>query len=334
MRARDVPALVLAHQEALLSQQWEVYAEDFFAAALRVRNQHYEPWQIKNHADHWRKEEHDRLNISVLFHVTESMLEVAKMAAQKLDPDEIWNGEILPARTGFISFEQPLYIRDAWQRMVGISAFSWYIHQDGNITLHHYTDPDDMGDEYNRSMATDPDQWKHPRPLVLGHLQAVNGTLGKWMTGDEPEVLRYREAHGNQAQVDQEIFKDFEPVPYTVPSFSNTHLILYAIFALMDQSIVSLSEETNHKLARRNRNKRRPPAMVTVIQLRRKESHGQHDQDSGRFLLYRSETRAHWRKQRYGPGRTEVKRIWILKYERGPEGAPFLNPKRVSSLSR
>lgn len=76
---------------------------------------------------------------------------------------------------------------------------------------------------------------------------------------------------------------------------------------------------------------RRPPAMVTTIQLRRlarrpvDEEHG----ESGRVYTHQWVVRGHWRQQPYGPQRSQRRTTWVPSYIKGPEGAPLLAREHV-----
>lgn len=330
--AKQVPALVATLQDYLLTEDYREFAFRFFTAALEQKPA--DGWNdltILKYSDHWRQSQHDLLNISRLFHVTESMLEVAKVAAQKLDPTSRWNLESAPAPHGFLMFEKPLYVKDVWGRKMAISAVSWDW-EGKDFAVVHYVDPDDPQDDYNRALAARNSLSLRCGPLHVSHVEGWKGEIGKWMTGTSQEILDYRSSHKDM--VGDWALESPEVLPPSIPEFANVSMILYAIFALMDQTIVALSEETDHKLTRRIRNKRRPPPMVTVIQLRRKEYHGYHQPGTGIWLTYRSVTRGHWRNQPYGPGRSEYRKIWINPYIRGDESLPFWQPKRVNTLAR
>ncbi len=79
--------MVAAHQQALNTPGAVVYATRFFASAMDERTSDDEsdvpPQQIDRAID-WCRNESQRLDITRLFHVTESMAEVAKIAAQRL----------------------------------------------------------------------------------------------------------------------------------------------------------------------------------------------------------------------------------------------------------
>jgi hypothetical protein len=314
----------------------------------------------------WVRQERDMLNISALFHVTEPMMSVAGHAAEKLDDNERWSPEILPSANGFMVFEKPLHVADIWGRMTSMAAVSWRrdsIANDIDPTLpfgtlfSFYTDSSDMSDAYNMSLALEDGHIRQLGRFVFAHYgSGFDGApIGPMMHPDGTESLRkYRERN---AEIDAQLHKDSPamalthrilhpedydadgnplgpdtPIPDKLTNSVNVFRTVYAIFALMQQTVATLTEETDRKLARRIKNKRRPPPMVTVIRLRHPEQFGRHDEGTGSWLTYRSITRAHWRRQHYGDG--SVKRIFINAYWRGPENAPVYQPARVTSLQR
>jgi hypothetical protein len=336
--------MIAAHQDYLRSAAYEDYTGAFFIKGMQGRlgpkKSTDEELYVAGVA--WCQQEANMLNIASLFHVTDSMTEVAKIAGEKLPEDEVWTEEMLPAKRGVLVFEKPLEVMDAWNRVVTIAMITWVAvwaekRSKTVIDFTYYTDMETEADDYNKIMKLNGDfesfRMRTGR-MSMAHIDAheIGGKVGVWTTEEDPEVLEYRQTHQDQHADDR---WHLEPAdPGTRPQFGNVEHVVFAIFALMSQTIVALSEETDHKLARRFRNKKRPPAMVTVIQLRRKEYHGYHDPGTGIWLNYRSMTRGHWRNQPYGPGRSEVKRIWVLAYWRGPEDAPIWQPKRVSTLAR
>jgi hypothetical protein len=297
--------------------------------------------------------------------VTEPMLEVAKHAAEKLHDDERWSPEILPSANGFLVFEKPLQVADVWGRMTSMAAVSWRrdsIARDVDPTLPmgtlftFYVDSSDRTDVYTADMDF-AGELKRLGNFVMAHYgSAFDGTIiGPMLNADGTEKLRqYREKN---AEIDAQLHKDSpmmaaahrflhtedydadgnplgpdDPLPEHITDSVNMFRVMYSIFALMQQTVVSLTEETDKRLARRIKGKRRPPPMVTVIRLRHPEQFGTRDESTGGWLTYRSITRAHWRRQHYGDG--SVKRIFINAYWRGPEDAPVWQPQRVTSLQR
>lgn len=341
--AKQVPALVLAHQDFLRGYGYQEYAGNFFSSLM---GRHMDGASVR---DKFTKQEHvqagiswcqwsaDLLNISQLFHVSESMAEVAKIAAEHLSEDEVWTMEILPARNGVLVFEQPLEMSDVWNRIVTISAVQWTV-TDNLLSLSQYSDVSTQVDHYNQIMQAQGILEKSRRMTgtwSLAHVESIKfgKKLGGFFTEDDPEVQAYRNTH--QDTTDPKFTTDLLPAtPGKRPLFGNLSNLLFSIWALMDQTITDLSEETDKRLARMSVKRKRPPPMVTVIQLRRKESHGYHEEGTGRWLNYCSMTRGHWRRQPYGPGRAMVRRIWVNPYIRGDPSLPFHQPRRVSTLSR
>lgn len=344
--ATQVPAMVGAHQDFLRGNTYQQFAGKFFYRALqlaREKNPHaakVTQEEADEYGMFWCEEERARLNISQLFHITESMTEVAKFAAEKLDEDAAITVDILPSRCGVLVFERPIHMLDAWLHQMGVCAVTWYVDAHGEICFQHYSDIEDPEDAYNKTLrlAKSVAVSRALGRWSLAHVGGNPNRLGEWIDNDSPEMRQYRETHIDAALAD-DLELGLEPggdkaLIGTVPMFANFTAILLAIFSLMDQTIVQLSEETDRRLARRWKGKRRPPTAVTVIALRRKEYHGYHEKGTGTWLTYRSVTRGHWRQQPYGPGRQAVKRIWINPYIRGGEDLPFYQPPRVSTLAR
>lgn len=371
IKARDVPALVHLHQDYLRTHDYQGYAAGYFRSAFNKTDLKYQRLSeasgfdidiatVKMGADFCADEAH-LLNIARLFHVTEPMMEVAKHAARQLPDDARWTREALPAMAGVLVFEKALRVEDVWGQVLAFNAVTWHWRDgfygpapgkpeprnyvmhgpDKAIQFNFYTDNDDPGDTYNPSLrqrrenAPKELNWQLGR-WELAHAQAhfQDSKIGPYSLLDVGDDLYTRWRNEYIASASPPTDMSAEPVigEYMVQS-TNITRIMYSIFALMDQTITDVSEYTDRKLARRTRNKRRPPPMVTIVTLRHAKSHGKYDGD-GSWLTYRSVTAGHWRWQPYGPGRQQVKHIWINPYVRGPEDAPFHQPERISTLAR
>jgi hypothetical protein len=168
---------------------------------------------------------------------------------------------------------------------------------------------------------------------LIRRYRARNAAVDAELHEDSPDMAAaQRFIHPEDYDADGKPLGPGDPMPTAKIDSVNQFRIVYTIFALMQESIATLTEETDRKLARRIKGKRRPPPMVTVIRLRHEEQFGYHEESTGGWLTYRSITRAHWRKQHYKGG--VVKRILIHAYWRGPEDAPVWQPARVTSLQR
>lgn len=280
------------------------------------------------------------LNITPLYHVTESMAAVSRHAAEKLEEDQLWLPDNWPSLEGLIFFEKPLLLVDIWNRPVSIGAMLWYstlnpTTKRPGVSTVLFADADDERDYYNRALDVDRPGWRSD----IGRFQVFESswmpygvTVGTWETDYAVDTVQdYQRSNRVPTKLDPD---SAPPVPFGTPITTNLGRICYAIFELMGQKIGHTEEYTDRRLARRNRNKKRPPAVVTVIQLRRREQYGYHEECTGTWLTYQSITRGHWRWQPYGPNRSQVKRIYIHPYVRGPENAPFFQPKRVATLAR
>jgi hypothetical protein len=362
--AKQVPALVAAHQDCLRTPMYRAYSRTMHRLDLETAFEfvdHDRPESEKEEsrknaeavADLWLEQQIDLLNIATLFHVTEPMMAVTMAAAEKLDGDgehDRWSEEALPARNGFLVFERPLYILDARGVQTGVSALSWHVYHvtnlaDGhryNIEFAFYADASDPADSYGRVVS------ENPGIHALGRWHLV--MAGAVPIGSRLGPLDYNLARINLARLDAVIdqvgpsdeqyvgelikiagIEVADPlVAYPVVQL-NLYRYLFACFALMQTTTTVLEDLTDKRLARRTRNRHRPPPMVTVISLRHPENYGAYEEGTGRWLTYRSLTRAHWRRVHTRDG---IKRVWVLAYWRGPQDAPVWQPKRVTTLRR
>jgi hypothetical protein len=367
-QAIQVPAMVHAHQSYL---QTPLYIE--YLNQMMTYDLHGMLYRMEKNTDAWEsltpeqqsmlrrlkkdgvrdslwsgaelaKKEAERLNIATLFHVSESMLSVAVMAALKLDGLERWDLDVLPSRTGFCVFERPLYHLDAREVQTAFGAYGWHVYtrQNGEVNIEFtlWAPKDDPHDAYAvgavRTMNLGPFHF-----LQTGAM-SIQQRIGPMLLNHEDketldEVMRRA---GPDYEPDQTLMQDARDATPKTPLVDypidciNVHRVIYAIFLLMGQTIVDVAEYTDRKLARRIKNRRtRPFPMVTIIRLRRPETFGAIDPQDGVWKMnYRTWVRAHWRRQHYGDGST--KKIWIHTYLRGPENAPIHQPERVTTLMR
>jgi hypothetical protein len=210
-------------------------------------------------------------------------------------------------------------------------------------SFNFYSDIKDLRDSYNAELNLREQNVPELGRWILSHFGAMfdNAILGPVEFEDAEAVIeqykkdhpRFRENTEAAAEIGLgSAAEDGELLGEYISNSTNIFRIMYSIFAMMSQTITDVSEVTDKRLARRNLGKKRPPPMVTVIRLRHPDQHGTHDEATGNWLAYRSMVKAHWRRQHYGDG--SVKRIFINRYIRGPEDAPFHQPARVTTLQR
>lgn len=89
-----------------------------------------------------------------------------------------------------------------------------------------------------------------------------------------------------------------------------------------------LPPRVKEKMSRKDRQ-----AEVIVVSLRKRVrlqvDAVQHAERKHREYVHRFVVRGHWKQQAYGTGRTLRRRIYVMPYVKGPEGAPFLERERV-----
>jgi hypothetical protein len=316
---------------------------------------------VRKHADQygddWCTKEVNALNIATLFHVSEPMLAMASVAARKLSEEhDRWTVEDLPSRTGFMVFERPFYYLDARGVQSGLSAVSWRVYDEtlphrghrSNVEVNMYALASDPADAYSVQLRADasPAAAEALRALGIWHLTTMiampfDVSIGPMvyetpMVEDLDAVMdAVNEVTGaprSGVTMDPSILElTADPLVAYPVEVTNIGRLLYAVFWLMTQSVADLDEWTDKKLARRNRTKTRPLPMVTIIRLRHADRYGAREEGTGRWLTYRSVTRAHARRVHTKEG---VKRVWISAYWRGPEDGPIHQPKRVTTLVR
>jgi hypothetical protein len=361
--AKQVPELVAAHASYLESDLYRRFVGSFFRSMSESINADpkYSGAKMPPITDvyrqgaAWCQQEREHLNISTLFHISDSMSAVAQNAAEQLTGDETWEREALPANNGVLVFEQPLRTTDVWGRTMSFSAATWQWRPDlvpaeGKrqtvIVFSFYTDPRDMSDDYNRA---EPGQ----RDLNLGRWQLAHhvGHVEGGIIGppSDPESRRIqaeveeeyrRTASDHTAKLDGGARYDRETGAVVGgdwrPNLLNLGRVMYAIFQLMEQTtIAERSDWEDRRMSRRNsgKNNRTPPRVV-VIRLRRESEYGRREEGTGQWLTYRYVRRGHWRNQPYGPQRQQVRRIWINATIVGDPDLPLHQPIRVTTLAK
>lgn len=190
--------MVAAHQSFLQSEGYRQYAGTFFAERAGIHmdasstREYFTPEEHQFTGSNWCQYSADILNISQLFHVSESMVEVCKIAAGQLSEDEVWSQEILPARNGVLVFEIPIELVDVWGRIVTVASVQWYVDKD-TVAYSYYTDVHSKNDHYNQILALQGNLEPAARITGTWSLCHVDGikdgkTLGPYFTEDNPEL--------------------------------------------------------------------------------------------------------------------------------------------------
>ena len=133
-----------------------------------------------------------------------------------------------------------------------------------------------------------------------------------------------------------------------IPEVEWQRRFLTALFALMNQEIVIVEAGRLNRAGwrRLKREQDRFPEFgdLKIVRLRRGfnpmlelaiDEIGDNVSREGMVeWTHRWPVRGHWRNQPYGPGRTQVRRIWIPPYIKGPTDKPLIVKDTIWSLER
>jgi hypothetical protein len=108
---------------------------------------------------------------------------------------------------------------------------------------------------------------------------------------------------------------------------------IYATLALMGQTVTTVSDGDITPPVARRMGKKKIPARVVVIRLRRSAGSRQPGETMVEWA-HRWVVRGHWRKQPCGPNYSEIKVIYIAPFIKGPEDRPLIISEKVYDLRR
>lgn len=114
----------------------------------------------------------------------------------------------------------------------------------------------------------------------------------------------------------------------------NLLALMWTFFHMCSQTLTTVSREELPSRTVRALKKFSMPKHVTVVQLRRSAGHSAQEGKSQVEWSHRWVVRGHWRRQRVGPGRQEIRPRWIFPHVKGPDGKPLLMTEKVYSLVR
>jgi hypothetical protein len=275
------------------------------------------------------------------YHVTPDMTTVLIHAANKLDETDRWDHHNAPSPYGFVRFDKPLPIRDVKGKQMLAHWLIW-----GPAPMMHTSDDSevisDPGTYYSlwNDTMTEPDEVTHliarDQHMSLGQIQK---RLGRWGSiGGEAVLdgglLGPIMDHVNDQNYIDHLVADGVPEDYAEGFMAtNAARYVHALWLLLGQSVTT-KERGYIPHADRRRIGRMPiPGRVTVVALRRMAGSRAHGETLVEWA-HRWVVKGHWRWQRYGPGRTEQRRIWIAPFIKGPEDKPFIMTRKVYDLKR
>lgn len=248
----------------------------------------------------FRISERNRLAIAELYCVDDEMMDLVKYAADSL-PLGIISRSDLPSDVGLVILPEPIYATDLNGKLLNVAVVTWIV-QAGTLLVTYYSD----------SLA--PDDYRE------GNLDDEMRRLN----------LRYQLAHLQFLDLNTElsIFEgEWESELYAAERW------VLAFWKLCQETLVARERPLLGRAARRRwyRSTGNEPK-VTVVRLRRRKGEALYHEDV--TWHHRWIVRGHWRKQPCGPGRSQIRAVWISAYVKGPDDAPLLQSTKVNYLVR
>lgn len=274
------------------------------------------------------------------YRVTADMCTLLHHAAESLDDSDRTDLTLPPTKTGMVRFDVPVDIYDVRGRKMQAHWLIWgpvLTQYGGQATpaealLLTWFNDNDFPDEVGRPMA--PPEWDPDE------MQRV---MGRWnWIGSEivlPDVTLGPSRITTPEHVKEEVRKDGDE-----PAEDTTNLIRYshALWLMLNQTITKIDTEHPDRAGRRRAEKRKIPAQVQVIRLRRTTYPERAEGESHVEWQHRWFVRGHWAwrncsayldgAQPYEKGYR--RRVYIAGYVKGDESLPLVITDKVYSLDR
>lgn len=260
------------------------------------------------------------------FYVVKDMMPVIRDSVEPLGENLEWSKELVPTRSGFLVFEDEWVAKDIGGISATFKAVLWTQGESkqGNdgVSLFFFSNVYDKRDAISQDFLRQVKETNTTVAHVGGRLQLAHvmqvpfgHTIHDVNLTDRERLASHKwDEHRSEVKT--------------------LDAVLATVFELMNQTLISTDEaELDRKIARRMK-RMRLPQKVNVIQLRRIKSNNEYEGDTAVTWSHRWIVRGHWRNQPTGPGREEVKRIWIKPYIKGPDNMPLVHTEKIYSLSR
>lgn len=325
------PAQVLDYQRGLRDYLRTDYYQSYlqrFLTSLFTKGGMVTKGLPEGYGAQFANEEIRVLESAYAFHVDAEMMPLIRHASTGLDDEVTWAKEVFPTERGFLMFDEPMAQVDVRGRHLTNAALTWHwgAGPDGHtpgVTFAFYTRLDDEADDVNRDIRESGrgDQLRRLGPLHINHL-----TFTPWGTSLGPP-------RGHVSEEEAANYAAAGDIIEVGAGVDNVLRHVYAILALMGQTVTDTRDAELSPMLRRHLGKARIPARVVVITLRRTAGSRQ----QGESLIewsFRWVTRGHWRKQPCGPGRADIRVIWIAPFVKGPADKPLHISDKVYDLRR
>jgi hypothetical protein len=282
------------------------------------------------------------VRLSEAYRVVPDMVALLKHAAVSLEDEDRFDHSLAPTPGGMVHFDEPLLIGEDTESGTRLLA-DWLIWgpgmslNDGGVRTAAFwmIDMDRQKDnDFLRFLAEKDYFGKIRRVLGRWYLIAWDGFVDGTSLGPQ-QITGLWESPGEGGGVGASVALATQAKTGDVgePVQENDGRLLYALWLLLDQTIVKLHEEDLERPSKRRALRKGLPPRVTTLALRRAE-HRPAEGETDVEWHHRWIVRGHWRWQACGAGRAERKRIWIDPHVKGPEDAPLKQSEKVYSLQR
>lgn len=301
------------------------------------------------------------------YHVSADMVTLIEHAADKLSDDDQYSTRLPPTPAGFVVLDRPFSVLDVWGNEMLVHAVAW-----GPMHVISVRNPGDSAryrelGVIERDML-DRDGNKVSEATMFVMFNDIDRRPDFYSTRILSEIgaRRYRERFGHLSLIGAELLKEDIKIgprltdPRSLPKrfqddiklrsdqwnvggvagpqpFTNSFRLMVAMFELMNQTVTTTecrraSKTTGRRAAREGMES----TDVTVVTLRRRgiadpdRVMETHDVRWG----HRWVVDGHWHRYRVGPGRQEVRRMWVDSYVKGPDDKPLVVKKKIYDLRR
>lgn len=333
------PPEVLDHQAALIDHlgdsRYQRYLNGFLADMDRKgilgRRVGEEEYLGSFYADTLARS----LKIAQAYHVQAEMMPVLRAAAVDLEGTDYLVHERLPAEHGFLLFDEAWTTTDVWGEQIVLSGFSWR-HGSAEVAggatpgiwLTFFVDINDERDGSTRKIRSEIGEGIH--------------SLGRWQVNHIQFMPYFRRVGPIEGMADEAYAQFAESGQTLAGSAPNDLRMIVALFRLLDQTIVDVSEVPIDRTTARRMGKKRLPARVQTIKLRRKVRPHHGDGEFKGALSHQFPVRGHWAWRACSEHHPLAEpyekgwhaRVYIAPFWKGPENAPILLTEKVWDLAQ
>jgi len=278
---------------------------------------------------------HNAVKNASAYSVSFDMCAMLEAAAMELQDETQWNMEFAPTDQGFVRFDKPIEIEDfrgktmlahfmVWGRVRttwGTGSFLWFFNdlwtQADDAHVMDFDDLDKDQQAIWKRMHDDAGRWAHIGVVVVNNGRTVGPkTIDKRWSNSKDEGEQY---------------------PAT-----NVVRFVHAFWLMMHQTITVVEDSKLDRAARRRAERRRLPAKVQTILLRRKVYPNREPGESLIEWQHRWPVRGHWAWRKCGEDHRFAEPyeggwhcwIYVHPYMKGPDDKPILLTDKVYRLAQ